>query len=114
LRAILENPEVKLTRAFVHNLIHIWHNKYEHNSNIEPYKLCYFDKEFLKLLESKIGIRINFSRIYSGHDNILFASELLSWLTKEGISFRDHILTIQVLSNIFEVGLSQKSEIATR
>ena len=43
LRAIVQNPEGKLTRAFLHNLIRIWHSKYEHNAQLDPFKVCYFD-----------------------------------------------------------------------
>ena len=94
LRAVIGNPEGRITRVFIQNLINIWHNKYEHSPNLEPLGLCYFDKEFLQDLEDKLKTRINFARVFSGHDNILFASELLSWLSQQGIHFRDHMVAI--------------------
>ena len=45
--------------------------------------------------------------MYSGHDNIIFASRLLTWLHSVGFEIKDHIYPIQVLSNLFDVGVTK-------
>ena len=108
LRQLIENPYSTLTNDFIHNLIKDWHKAQTlGKSDKEPLAVCYFDEEFLDSLQSKLKARTNFSRVYSGHDNIIFASRLLTWLHSVGFEIKDHIYPIQVLSNLFDVGVTK-------
>lgn len=113
LRAVIENPYGPITNDFIYNLVKNWHKEYYFDeSSKKTLDVCYFDEEFLTVLESKLKIRTDFLRVYSGHDNILFVSRVLTWLSEQGYEMMDHLYTIHLMSNLFDVGIARESKLS--
>lgn len=106
LRAVFSDPYSGVTVEFINQLIYNWHKRVSQDPGKTPYKICFLDEAFLEEVEKKLLHRVHFLDIYSGKSNILLASRILLWLKNQGLDLLAQYYHIQIIGNLFEVGLA--------